>query len=100
MEGLLPVLEEFFETYITWDRIEDSFVLAYARHFSQDEFTALLAGDAEMEAKLDRLGPVLEREGEAVGEALVLGHQAELQTMIMEFMAGTQQEGPPQKKKE
>ena len=94
MESLVPVMEAFFERYVSWEAVEPQYVDLYVETFSQDELEQLTAfyrtplGQRLLEEQAH-----LAAEGSRIGRELVESHQAELMVMIMEAMRADG--GPP-----
>ena len=87
MESMRPVLEAFFQRYVSWDAVREQYVDLYVDTFTEAELDGLAAfyrtplGQRVVEEQAH-----MTREGAQIGQEIVEAHQAELMVMIMQAM--------------
>lgn len=99
MDEMRPVMEAFFDRYITWDKVVDDYVALYQETFSQAELEELVAFyRSPIGQRLVEEQSGLMARGARVGQDLMAEHETELMTMLMGAMREDGMAPPPPSK--
>ena len=84
MGEMRPVLEAFYDEYVTWEAVEPEYVALYLDLFTVEEIEGLTAFyQTELGRRfIEEQGEVMVR-SMRIGQELVLRHEAELEARIM-----------------
>lgn len=88
MAPYVPVIREWAEKYLSWDKMREPMADIYRKYFEEEEIEKLLEFyKSPVGKKSVDLMPVLFQEGGQLGMQIAQQHQGELQQMIAEAQA-------------
>ncbi|HEY7885343.1 MAG TPA: DUF2059 domain-containing protein [Cellvibrionaceae bacterium] len=83
MTAYVPVVQEWAETYLSWDEMREPMAAIYKKYFSKEEIAKLVEFyQSPVGKKSIELMPVLFQEGGQIGMEMAQKHQGELERML------------------
>ena len=82
------VMKEFFNKYITWEKLGDKIKQVYKESFTEEEIREITEFyKTDIGQKMARITPEISEKQALISQNIVMENQAELQQMIMDAMS-------------